>query len=233
MSKDVPIAPIEGKVLIKTWLLGIRAKDASLLEWKDFDFGRASKELKMVKILTKKEDIGAQLYIDSEFQELLEKYIGSVIDRDNPYLLQSNKKGRITPKQLSRKLHVLKDKAGVRVKEGKVFGWHLARYLRSRIGTEYDLSSVALKMMIGHSTGVFGRYAKRSKVKKTAEKLSRLMRMEPERTEENVNLEEKVTALKEALREGLKERAGDTASRKCGGRGACKEKFEASPFFLF
>lgn len=193
------VAPIEGKVLVKTWLLGIRAKDASHLQWRDFEFRKTSKELKLIRIITKKEDIEAQLFIDQEFQDLLTEYISSVVDKENPYLLQSNKGGRISEKQLSRKIKALRDKAGIRVKEGKVFGWHLARYLRSKIGTEYDLSTTALKMMIGHSTGVFGRYAKRSKVKKAAEKLSRLMRMEPERTEENVNLEEKVNALKEAL----------------------------------
>jgi len=63
--------------------------------------------------------------------------------------------------------------------------------LRSRVGTEYDLSSTALKKMIGQSTGVFGKYAKRAKVRKTAEKLAKHMRMEPEKESKGErNLEE-------------------------------------------
>jgi len=166
------VATLEEKVILKTWLLGIRAGDASQLKWRDFDFGEASKELKLVRIVTKKEDIQALLYVDEEYQRLLAEYIKTLIDKKNDFLLQSNKKGRLSEKQLSRKIRVLKKRAGIKVRPGKTFGWHLARYLRSRLGIEYDLSTTALKMMIGQSTGVFGRYG---------EKLAKHMKMEPEK----------------------------------------------------
>jgi len=179
--KMYEVATVEEKVILKTWLLGIRAGDASRLKWRDFDFGKPSKELKLVRIVTRKEDIEVQLYVDEEYQKLLAEYISTLIDKKNDFLLQSNKKGRLSEKQLSRKIHSLKERAGIKVREGKVFGWHLARYLRSRLGIEYDLSTTALKMMIGQSTGIFGGYGHRAKVKRTAEKLAKHMRMEPEK----------------------------------------------------
>ena len=202
------VSTLKEKILVKTWLLGIRAKDASILKWKDFEFGNPPNTLKLVRIITQKEDIEAQLFIDDEFQSLLKEYINTIINKKNPFLLQSNKGGKISEKQLSRKIQSLRKRAGVKIKPGKTFGWHLARYLRSRMGTEYDLSSIALKMMIGHSTGVFGKYAKRSEVSKTADKLSRLMKMEPEtESKEHGNLEEILEKLGIAMAKELTKNA--------------------------
>lgn len=53
-KKMYEVASLEEKILIKCWLLGIRARDASHeLKWRDFDFGEPSEELKMVKVLIK------------------------------------------------------------------------------------------------------------------------------------------------------------------------------------
>jgi hypothetical protein len=51
------VASLEEKVLVKTWLLGIRNRDARNLEWKDFDFEESSEKLQKIVIRTKKEDI--------------------------------------------------------------------------------------------------------------------------------------------------------------------------------
>lgn len=144
------IGSLEEKAMVKIWLLGLRIGDATLLEWKKFDFEKATEKLREIKIITKKEDTPAHLFIDKEFQQLLKLYLPT-INKKNPYLLQSNKGGKLSEKQLLRKLQSLQRKAGIEAKG--TFGWHIARNLRLTLGTELGCSSWALKLMVGKSTG--------------------------------------------------------------------------------
>lgn len=171
------IGSLEEKIMVKTWLLGLRIKDVTFLEWKDFDFGEPSEELKEVRIITKKEEIPAHLFIDGEFQRLLAKYIPS-IDKENPHLLQSNKGGKLSEKQLLRKLQDLQQRAQIETQ--KTFGWHIARDLRITLGLELGINMGALRLMVGKSLGPSMQTYVQTKVnlKKEAEKLSKALRME-------------------------------------------------------
>lgn len=180
--KMYEVADLEGKVIIKTWMLGLRIRDAVHLEWKDFDF-TTEETLQEVKILTKKEEIPAHLFIDQEFQKLLKTYIPT-LDKDNVYLLQSNKGERYSEKQLLRKLQGLRDRAGI--KTNKVYGWHIARDLRLTTGVNLGLNSWGLKIMVGKSTGPsVWDYISHAQLKEQAEMLSRALQMEVIQTNGN------------------------------------------------
>jgi integrase len=95
------IGSLEEKVIIKTWLLGLRIGDAVRLEWKQFDL-EPSEDMAEVLIHTKKEDVVAHAFIDPEFQELLAKYIPN-LDQSNPYVFQSERGKHLSEKQMLRK----------------------------------------------------------------------------------------------------------------------------------
>lgn len=181
--KMYEVASLEEKVMLKVWMLGLRVRDATLLEWRDFDFGEPTEELMEVRIITKKEETPAFLFIDREFQTLLQQYI-LTLDQSNKFLLQSNKGEGYSEKQLVRKLQTLRDRAGI--KTNKVFGWHIARDLRLTTGTNLGLNHWCPKLMVGKSVGPsIWAYISPVDLRSQAEILSRALRMEPERTESN------------------------------------------------
>jgi len=105
------ISSLEEKIMVKTWLLGLRIADASRLEWEQFNY---SSRDGMIEVLvhTRKEEIVAHVFLDPEFQELLAKHIAN-LDQDNKYLFQSEKGGRLSERQLLRSLQSLQKKAGI------------------------------------------------------------------------------------------------------------------------
>jgi hypothetical protein len=142
------IASLEEKVMIKTWMLGLRIGDASKIQWQQFNF-KATEEPYEVLINTRKESIVAHVFVDAEFQKLLEKYIPT-LDPNNKYLLQSEKGGNVKEKQLLRRLQSLQKKAGIQ-SNGQVFGWHIGRKLFLRTCAELGITSWNAQLMCGKS----------------------------------------------------------------------------------
>jgi integrase len=140
------VASLSEKVMMKTWLLGLRIGDACKLEWRAFNF-KDSNEPREVIIDTHKEGIAAHVFCDSEFQMLLQKQIPN-LNSSNKFLFQSEKGGHLKEKQLLRKLQSLQRKAGIDPK-GKVFGWHLGRKLFLRTCAELGITSWNAQMMCG------------------------------------------------------------------------------------
>ena len=140
------IASLEEKVMLKTWLLGLRIGDACRLEWQQFNL-KPSEEPQEILIGTHKEGITAHVSCDSEFQKLLEKQILN-LNKENKYLFQSEKGGHVKEKQLLRRLQSLQKKAGIDSK-GKVFGWHIGRKLFLRTCAELGITSWNAQMMCG------------------------------------------------------------------------------------
>ena len=116
------VGSLEEKVMVKTWLFGLRMGDACRLEWKQFDI-TPSEELKEILVNTKKEEIVAHVFVDPEFQRLLAMHIPN-LDQNNPYLFQSGSHDNLSEKQLLRKLQSLQRRAQIKAK-GR-FGWHIA-----------------------------------------------------------------------------------------------------------
>jgi integrase len=90
------IASLEEKVMLKTWLLGLRIGDACKLEWAQFNL-KPSEEPQELLIFTHKEGITAHVFVDTEFQKLLQKQI-PMLDKGNKYLFQSEKGGHVKEK---------------------------------------------------------------------------------------------------------------------------------------
>jgi hypothetical protein len=62
------VASLEEKVMLKTWMLGLRIGDASKIEWQRLNF-KPSEEPQELILNTHKEGITAHAFVDSEFQK--------------------------------------------------------------------------------------------------------------------------------------------------------------------
>ncbi|MDH5448937.1 MAG: tyrosine-type recombinase/integrase [Candidatus Bathyarchaeota archaeon] len=201
------VSSLEEKVLVKTWLLGLRIGDACRLEWKQFNF-ESTDDLKETLVYTKKEGIVAHCYIDPEFQELLVKHI-LTLDQKNPYLFQSERKGHLSEKQMLRKIQSLQRRA--QIKAHGSFNWHIARKLFLRVCAENGVTSWNAKLMCGKQVDKsIKTYINHVNLKKDAIKVSRVLRMDPVKNNGRVgNLEETVQLVTKAfgqfLRKMLKE----------------------------
>ena len=196
------IADLENKILIKTWLLGLRIGDASKLLWSDFDISPTDKPIEVL-VLTKKEGIVAHCFIDSEFQKLLKKYIPN-LDQNNEFLFQSARQNRLSEKQLLRRLQKLAHKAGVNTQ--KRFGWHIARKLFLRKAVELGLNQWSAKMMVGKAVDKsIATYINGVSLTKDAKKMSNVLRMRqtPQVTAKG---EQYIEAMLDALRQLLKDK---------------------------
>jgi integrase len=170
------VASLEEKIMIKTWMLGLRISDCCKLEFQQFNF-KPSEEPQEVIINTGKEDITAHVFIDSEFQRLLEKHIPN-LDHENRFLFQSEKGGHVKEKQLLRRLQSLQKKAGVE-SNGKVFGWHIGRKLFLRTCAELGITSWNAQMMCGKAVDKsIATYINGIQLKNDAKKVHNVLRME-------------------------------------------------------
>jgi hypothetical protein len=170
------IASLEEKVMIKTWLLGLRIGDCCKLEWQQFNL-KPSEEPQEVLVNTHKEGITAHVFCDLEFQKLLEKQIPN-LDKDNKYLFQSEKGGHVKEKQLLRRLQNLQKKAGIDAK-GRVFGWHLGRKLFLRVAAENGVTSWNAMLMCGKAVDKsISCYINGIQLKNDAMKVHNVLKME-------------------------------------------------------
>ncbi len=188
------IASLEEKVMIKTWMLGLRIGDASRIQWQQFNF-KATEEPQEVLINTRKESVIAHVFVDAEFQKLLEKYIPT-LDKSNKYLLQSEKGGNVKEKQLLRRLQSLQKRAMID-SNGQVFGWHIGRKLFLRTCAELGITSWNAQMMVGKSVDKsIATYINGVQLKNDAMKVHNVLKMEiPNDNGNVVRLKETVNAL--------------------------------------
>jgi integrase len=194
------VASIDEKVMIKTWLLGLRIGDACRLEWKQFDF-KPTEEPQEVLVNTKKESITAHCFVDSEFQKLLEKYIPT-LDRSNKHLFQAQTGSNVKEKQMLRRLQNLQKKAGIKAKG--VFGWHIGRKLFLRVAAENGVTSWNAQMMCGKAVDKgISTYINGLALKNDAIKIHNVLKMELV----DQNNYEKIGQLESALKQVESENA--------------------------
>jgi len=188
------VASLEEKVMVKTWLLGLRIGDACKLTWSQFNI-KPSDEPQEILINTRKESIIAHVFIDAEFQKLLEKYINN-LNKSVKYLFQSEKGGNCKEKQLLRRLQSLQKKAGID-SNGQVFGWHIGRKLFLRTCAELGITSWNAQMMCGKAVDKsIATYINGLQLKNDAMKVHNVLKMEISNGNGKVTkLEESVLAL--------------------------------------
>jgi len=196
------IASLEEKVMMKTWMLGLRISDCTKLEWRQLDF-KPSEEPQELIIITGKENITAHVFIDPEFQKLLAKQI-PVLKKDNKYLFQSEKGGHVKEKQLLRRLQSLQKKAGIDSK-GKVFGWHLGRKLFLRTCAELGITSWNAQLMCGKAVDKsIATYINGVQLKNDATKVHNVLKMEiVNGTDNHTKIEQLENALKQVESENM------------------------------
>lgn len=172
------------KAMVKTWLLGLRIGDACRLEKQLFDV-TPSENLVNILVNTRKEGIVAHVFIDPEFQKLLAKHIPN-LDQDNKYLFQSERRGHLSEKQLLRKLQSLQRRAHVKAKGS--FNWHIGRKLFLRVCAENGVVSWNAKLMCGKSVDKsISTYINGLSLRRDAQKVFNVLRMEPIRSNGRVN----------------------------------------------
>jgi integrase len=189
------IAGLDEKVMIKTWLLGLRIGDACRLTWNKFNI-KPSEESQEILISTRKESVVAHAFIDVEFQKLLEKYL-ITLDKSNKFLFQSAKGGNLKEKQLLRRLQSLQKKAGIQT-NSQVFGWHIGRKLFLRTCAELGITSWNAKMMCGKAVDKsIATYINGIQLKNDAMKVHNVLKMEVSNGNNGkvTRLEETVNAL--------------------------------------
>jgi len=138
------VANLREQCILEVFLLGLRIGDASELQWQQF-------ENDGLLINTKKENVTAHTFVSEEFRELLNKYL-SLLDKSNPYLFQSKRKGHLTTKQLDNILKKLTSRAGIR--PHGLLRWHCARKLFLRTCAELGINSWSAKMVVGKAVSV-------------------------------------------------------------------------------
>jgi hypothetical protein len=135
----------------------------------------------------------AHVFIDVEFQKLLEKYIPT-LDKSNKSLFQSEKGGNVKEKQLLRRLQSLQKKAGIDAR-GQVFGWHIGRKLFLRTCAELGITSWNAQMLVGKAVDKsISTYINGVQLKNDAMKVHSVLKMEISKTNDA-----KVTQLEETV----------------------------------
>ena len=192
------IGSLEEKIIVKTWLLGLRIGDVVRLEWIQFEIKPIDGLVKIL-INTKKEDVTAHVFIDPEFQKLLAKHIPN-LNQNNPYLFQNSGNKHLSEKQLLRKLQRLQKRA--RIKAHGRFGWHIARKLFLRTCAENGVTSWNAKLMVGKAVDKsISTYINGVSLRKDACKVLKVLLMEPPKMNvQNTNLEKVVDLALKALR---------------------------------
>jgi integrase len=196
------VADLREQILLEVFLLGLRVRDVSLLQWKTF---AANGETPIpILINTKKEDVTARAFISDEFKSLLEKYLAT-IDKSNPYLFQSKKwtkkrKGiqSLSTKQIENIFKGLVKKAGIETHG--VMAWHSGRKLFLRTATELGVSPWSAKLMCGKSVPASDdAYIHNVELTNDFQKISEVLRLfpktTPQATEQLKSLETAVTQL--------------------------------------
>lgn len=196
------VGSLEEKVTVKTWLLGLRIADACRLQWKQLDFDKVGEEPREVLVHTRKEGIVAHVFVDQEFQRLLTKHIPN-LNQENPYLFQSQEASNLKERQLLRKLQSLQKRAHIKAR-GR-FGWHIARKLFMRTCAELGVNQWNAKLMVGKAVDKSIRtYINGVSLKKDAEKVLNVLRMEPAKANGRINsIQEIAHVAAEALMEFL------------------------------
>jgi len=106
IQKMASVADLREQILLDVYLLGLRVRDVSKLEWKTLAVN--SEPPIPVMINCGKEETVAHSFISEEFKALLDKYLPR-LDNENPYLFQSKnwqgkqRKGiqNLSPRQLA------------------------------------------------------------------------------------------------------------------------------------
>jgi integrase len=197
------VASLGEKVMIKTWLLGLRIGDCTKLNWQDLNFKPSdSDEPKEILVCTNKEGITAHAFIDAEFQQLLVKHIPN-LNQNSPYLFQSEKGGNLKEKQLLRRLQNLRKRAGVDAR-GRVFGWHIGRKLFLRTCAELGVISWNAQLMCGKAVDKsIATYINGVQLKNDAKKVHNVLKMEGKSKDDGRRIENLESAIKHVEAENM------------------------------
>lgn len=195
-------ADLRGQVVLEVFLLGLRVRDVSELEWQTFAINGETPI--PIRIYTKKEDVIARTFISEEFKGLLDKYLPS-LDKSNPYLFQSKKwtkkrKGiqNLGTKQMENIFKDLVKKAGISTHG--IMAWHSGRKLFLRTATELGISPWSAKLMCGKSVPASDdAYVHNVELKPDFMKVSEVLRLFPKSvahaSDQIRQLEDAMTAL--------------------------------------
>jgi len=190
VRKLYSVADLKEKIVLQIFLLGLRAKDASRLEWKKFDILDQDAPIPLV-LRTSKEGINAYPYVSQDFKDLLAEYMPH-LDRENKYLLQTKRSGRMDEETINWTLKNLAKRANL--KSWKSIHWHLGRKLVMRSASQLGLTHWNIKMLVGRSVPRdVETYISGINLKSDFEKLHEVLTLNP--TQNN----EKVSDLKSAI----------------------------------
>jgi len=168
------VANLREKIILEVFILGLRAGDASRLEWKLFDALHQEAPIP-ITIRTRKEGVNCYTFISQEFKELLATYIPN-LDKNNKYLLQTKRKGHMDEESLNWTLKKLAERANLKSR-GRLH-WHLGRKLVMRTCAQLGINQWNCKMLVGKSLPRdIETYIKGIQLKEDFEKLHNVLRL--------------------------------------------------------
>lgn len=141
------VANLKEKIILQVFLLGLRAGDASRLEWKLFNVLDQEAPIPIIT-RTRKEGINCYTFISQELKELLTTYIPR-IDKSNKYLLQTKRNGYMNEETLNWTIKNLADRSNLKSKAN--LHWHLGRKLVMRTCAQLGINQWTCKMLVGKS----------------------------------------------------------------------------------
>lgn len=97
-------------------------------------------------LMTKKEKQVAKTFISVEFQEILEKYLPT-LKKENKYLIQTSRNGKIDEEALNKILKGLAKRAGINLRGSLT--WHEGRRLFLRVASEQGINQWSARMLVG------------------------------------------------------------------------------------
>lgn len=172
------VADLREQILLEVFLMGFRVGDVSQLKWKTFDV--SGKTPIPILIHTRKEAVVAQTFISEEFKGLFDKYL-QTIDKSNPYLFQSSRKGYLSAKRINAIFKELGKRVGI--KTHGLFRWHIGRKLFLRTCAENGIVSWNARMLCGKSVSAdISTYLNGISLKNDFIKVSKVLRLFPPTT---------------------------------------------------
>lgn len=197
------VADLKEQIILEVFMLGLRVNDAAQLKWQLFDVG-VTKAPIQIDIMTEKEMQPAKSFISVEFQELLAKYLPT-LKKENPYLLQSARKGHLDDESLNWTLKRLGERAGINLR-GMKLHWHIGRKMYLKIASSLGVNEWNCRMLVGKSVSAdILTYLDGVALQNDFIKVSNVLRLKPINGTRIGNVEQTVQLLEKAFGKFLRE----------------------------
>ena len=167
-------------------------------------------------VMTSKEDVVAHGFLSAETVELLEVYLKTIEDRENPFLFPSNRKKPISEDRINSWLRKLAEKMGINT-QGKRLSFHCFRKMFLSASIDSGIGLTAGKKMCGKAIARSDdTYLTTVQLRKKFIQLKKMLTIRPiTKTEDKERIEKLETAIQQLQKENVSVRTiADVMTKK-------------------